>query len=209
MRSGRDRGAAVAVRGDDASRPLADRLRPRTLADVVGQGYLLAEDAPIRPDGRGATGCCGGSPAAARPPSPGFSRRRRTSRSNRCRRRSPVSRTCGRCSRRRSDDRRAGRARCCSSTRSTGSTGLSRTRSCPTSRPARSSSSAPPPKTPASSSTGRCCPAVRCSSSSVSTTPPSAPSSPAPRSCSVRRCRWMTMPGRRSSRWQTVTAATC
>jgi putative ATPase len=32
---------------DDESRPLADRLRPRTLADVVGQGHLIADDAPI------------------------------------------------------------------------------------------------------------------------------------------------------------------
>lgn len=32
---------------DDATRPLADRLRPRTLAAVVGQGHLLADDAPI------------------------------------------------------------------------------------------------------------------------------------------------------------------
>ncbi|MBT2554143.1 replication-associated recombination protein A [Arthrobacter sp. ISL-5] len=32
---------------DDSSRPLADRLRPRTLADVVGQDHLLAADAPI------------------------------------------------------------------------------------------------------------------------------------------------------------------
>jgi putative ATPase len=32
---------------DDASRPLADRLRPRTLTDVVGQNHLLADDAPI------------------------------------------------------------------------------------------------------------------------------------------------------------------
>ena len=32
---------------DDASRPLADRLRPRTLRDVVGQDHLLASDAPI------------------------------------------------------------------------------------------------------------------------------------------------------------------
>ncbi|WP_461170839.1 AAA family ATPase [Arthrobacter sp. Z1-15] len=32
---------------DDAARPLADRLRPRTLADVVGQDHLLASDAPI------------------------------------------------------------------------------------------------------------------------------------------------------------------
>ncbi|WP_427136417.1 replication-associated recombination protein A [Pseudarthrobacter sp. S9] len=32
---------------DDASRPLADRLRPRILQDVVGQDHLLAADAPI------------------------------------------------------------------------------------------------------------------------------------------------------------------
>ncbi|MCC4908767.1 replication-associated recombination protein A [Microbacterium sp. cx-59] len=32
---------------DDASRPLADRLRPRTLEDVVGQGHVLGADAPI------------------------------------------------------------------------------------------------------------------------------------------------------------------
>ena len=30
-----------------APRPLADRLRPRTLAEVVGQGHLLAADGPI------------------------------------------------------------------------------------------------------------------------------------------------------------------
>jgi putative ATPase len=32
---------------DDDSRPLADRLRPRALTDVVGQDHLLADDAPI------------------------------------------------------------------------------------------------------------------------------------------------------------------
>lgn len=32
---------------DDDARPLADRLRPRTLAEVVGQDHLLAGDAPI------------------------------------------------------------------------------------------------------------------------------------------------------------------
>ena len=32
---------------DPTSRPLADRLRPQKLADVVGQDHLLAEDAPI------------------------------------------------------------------------------------------------------------------------------------------------------------------
>lgn len=31
----------------DAPRPLADRLRPQTLADVVGQDHLIADDAPI------------------------------------------------------------------------------------------------------------------------------------------------------------------
>lgn len=32
---------------DQAPRPLADRLRPQTLAEVVGQGHLLAEDGPL------------------------------------------------------------------------------------------------------------------------------------------------------------------
>ena len=32
---------------DDPARPLADRLRPRTLDDVVGQDHLLALDAPL------------------------------------------------------------------------------------------------------------------------------------------------------------------
>ncbi|ANS63191.1 recombination factor protein RarA [Streptomyces lincolnensis] len=32
---------------DDTQRPLADRLRPRTLEDVVGQEHLLAPDAPL------------------------------------------------------------------------------------------------------------------------------------------------------------------
>src|SRR5258705_2812619 len=31
----------------DAPRPLADRLRPQSLADVVGQDHLLAPDAPL------------------------------------------------------------------------------------------------------------------------------------------------------------------
>ena len=55
--------------------------------------------------------------------------------------------------------RRSARARCCSSTRSTASTAPSRTASCPTSRTARSSWSAPPPRTRASNSTARCSPA--------------------------------------------------
>ena len=30
------------------SAPLADRIRPETLADVVGQEHILAEDKPLR-----------------------------------------------------------------------------------------------------------------------------------------------------------------
>ncbi|HOP21124.1 MAG TPA: AAA family ATPase, partial [Amphiplicatus sp.] len=32
----------------DAPRPLADRLRPKTLDEVVGQDQILAEGAPLR-----------------------------------------------------------------------------------------------------------------------------------------------------------------
>ncbi|MFM9691801.1 replication-associated recombination protein A, partial [Streptomyces galilaeus] len=32
---------------DDLARPLADRLRPRTLGQVVGQEHLLGDEAPI------------------------------------------------------------------------------------------------------------------------------------------------------------------
>ncbi|HEX2145988.1 MAG TPA: replication-associated recombination protein A [Glycomyces sp.] len=38
---------ALPLFGDDPPRPLADRLRPRTLDEVVGQEHLLASDAPI------------------------------------------------------------------------------------------------------------------------------------------------------------------
>ncbi len=33
---------------DDASRPLADRLRPKSLAEVIGQDHLLGESGPLR-----------------------------------------------------------------------------------------------------------------------------------------------------------------
>ena len=32
----------------EAPSPLADRLRPKTLDEVVGQGHLLGPDGPIR-----------------------------------------------------------------------------------------------------------------------------------------------------------------
>ncbi len=33
---------------DDATRPLADRLRPQSLAEVIGQGHLLSEGGPLQ-----------------------------------------------------------------------------------------------------------------------------------------------------------------
>jgi putative ATPase len=42
-----DSAPALPLFEDEAPRPLADRLRPRTLDDVVGQEHLLAPDAPI------------------------------------------------------------------------------------------------------------------------------------------------------------------
>jgi putative ATPase len=38
---------ALPLFGEEAPRPLADRLRPRTLDEVVGQAHLLAPDAPL------------------------------------------------------------------------------------------------------------------------------------------------------------------
>jgi len=37
----------AAPSGDGAPRPLADRLRPRTLSEVIGQGQVLGPDAPL------------------------------------------------------------------------------------------------------------------------------------------------------------------
>jgi len=42
-----DPAPALPLFGEDPPRPLADRLRPRTLAEVVGQDHLLAPDAPL------------------------------------------------------------------------------------------------------------------------------------------------------------------
>ncbi|MFY9874893.1 MAG: replication-associated recombination protein A [Rhodomicrobium sp.] len=39
---------SVAVVADSASRPLADRLRPASLAEVIGQDHLLGEGGPLR-----------------------------------------------------------------------------------------------------------------------------------------------------------------
>src|ERR1700692_2314033 len=39
--------AAVSLFTETVARPLADRLRPQKLADVVGQDHILAPEAPI------------------------------------------------------------------------------------------------------------------------------------------------------------------
>src|SRR5271154_3815316 len=41
-------GAGAAKRGEEGSAPLASRMRPRILGDLVGQGHLLASDSPLR-----------------------------------------------------------------------------------------------------------------------------------------------------------------
>lgn len=40
--------ASLELFAEHVPRPLADRLRPKTLADVVGQDHLLAAEGPIR-----------------------------------------------------------------------------------------------------------------------------------------------------------------
>ena len=104
---------------------------------------------------------CGARRAAARrrsrgswPTAPAWS-------SSRSRRPSPGWPTCARSSPPRPAAARSGRERSCSSTRSTASTGPSRTPSCPTSRTGRLSWSARPPRTRASSSTAPSCHAAR------------------------------------------------
>ena len=118
-----------------APHPLADRLRPKTLADIVGQDHLLGPDGPDRPHGRGAAARLDDPVGAAGlrqdDDRPAAGARHRPRISSRCRRCSPASPICARCSRRRASGARSARARCCSSTRSTASTAPSRTRFLP------------------------------------------------------------------------------
>ena len=87
---------AAAGLDNDAPRPLADKLRPQKLADVVGQDHLLGPDGALTRmlDG-GSLGSLifWGRPAPARPRSRACSPTRRASNSCRSARSSPASRT--------------------------------------------------------------------------------------------------------------------
>ena len=152
--------------------PLAVRMRPRTLDELVGQDHLLAPGSPLRrlvegaPARRGRRrSSCGARPAPARRRSPRSCRRPPSGRfvelSAVTRRGQGRPRGHGR------GARRAGAATaarpCCSSTRSTASPRPSRTRCCPASRTAGSCSSPRPPRTRPSPSSRRCCRARWCS----------------------------------------------
>ena len=131
--------------------PLAARLRPRTLDDVVGQDQLLAPGRPLRalieedrlssvlfwgPPGTGKTTLArliADSTAKAFEPMSAVSASVKDVREVLERARTAWASTA--------------RARSCSSTRSTASTRPSRTPCCPPSRRACSCSSAPPPRT--------------------------------------------------------------
>ena len=115
---------------------------------------------------------CGALRAAARRRSPDSWPTAPAWSSSRSRRPSPGWPTCARSSPPRPAAARSGRERSCSSTRSTASTGPSRTPSCPTLRTGRSSWSERPPRTRASSSTALSCRAARSWSCVAWTRPP-------------------------------------
>ena len=142
-----------------APRPLADRLRPEKLADVVGQDHLLGPGRRAHPHARVRLARLADllGPARHRQDHRGPAARatRPISISSRSRPSSPASPTSRRSSRRRAPAARSARARSSSSTRSTASTAPSRTPSCRSWRTARSRWSAPRPRTRPSSSTPR------------------------------------------------------
>ncbi len=160
---------------DDPARPLADRLRPRTLDDVVGQDQLLADDAPLGrmvASGRlssiilwGPPGCGKTTIARLLADRTGLVFEQVSATFSGV---ADLRKVFAAAARR----REIGRARSCSSTRSTASTAPNRTPSCPTSRTGRSSWSVQPPRTRASSSTAPSYRAARSWSCAAWTRPP-------------------------------------
>ena len=127
---------------DDALRPLADRMRPRTLDEFVGQEQVLGAGKPLRQAlerGQLHSLILWGPPGTGKTTLARLIARRADARVH-----AALGRHGGRQGHPRSGRARAhharanaAAARCCSSTRCIASTSRSRTRSCPTSRTAR------------------------------------------------------------------------
>ena len=154
-----------------AEAPLAARMRPRTLAEFVGQEHIVGPGTVLRAAVEGGAALQHDLLRAAglRQDDAGAAHRRRDAAPAWCssRRSAPGRRTCAPRSRARA--RRAPstrRAPSSSSTRSTASTRRSRTRCCRRSRTASSRSSARPPRTRTSRSTRRSSPAASSTASS-------------------------------------------
>ena len=178
-----------------APRPLADRLRPKRLAEVVGQDHLVGADGTLTrmlKSGRLQSMILWGPPGTRqdhdRAPAGGRDRARvRAALGHLLGRAGPAQGLRPRAS----AGARPARARCCSSTRSIASTARSRTASCRTWRTAPSRWSAPPPRTRPSSSTARCCRARWCWCSTASTRRRWRSCWRAPRPRRAGRCRSM------------------
>ncbi len=146
---------------ESSDKPLADRMRPRSLDEYAGQEHILAAGKPLRAaleTDRLHSMIFWGPPGTGKTTLARLLANRSGHDSQTSRRCWPASRTSARrSSRPRLCGLRTAAARCCSSTRCTASTRPSRTPFCRMSKTAPWSSSAPPPRTRPSSSTTPCC----------------------------------------------------
>ncbi len=150
--------------------PLAERMRPRSLEEFVGQEHLLGPGKPLALADRARRSHLHDLLGSSR------HRQNHAGQDHRRNHASQLHRVLRRHERHQGDQaghgrRRAGRRRCTpapssSSTRFTASTRRSRMRFCPTSSAAPSASSAPPPRIHPSKSSPRCSPAAASTCSS-------------------------------------------